>query len=86
MNCECERRVQEGGITILDLQEALLSGRLEYGELRAIPDITAFLALKTRLERVRSWGGPFGTIDFSEEVKKILSQTNSDLRPQHVAL
>ena len=86
MNCECERRVQEGGITIQDLQEGLLSGRLEYGEIHGIPEIAAFSALKTRLARVRSWGGPYGTVDFSEEVKKILGERHSDLRQEQVAL
>jgi len=86
MNCQCERRVQEGDMTILELQEALLSGRLEYGELGRIPEVKTILALKTRLERVRSWGGAFGTVDFSGEVKEILGETNRDLRPQQVAL
>ena len=84
MNCECKRRVQERGRTILELQEVLASERLEDGELCGNPDITALMALKIRLERVQSWGGPFSTIEFSEEVKELLGDMNSPLRHQEV--
>ena len=85
MNCECKRRTHEGASTILELQEALLSERLEDGGLCEVTDITALMVLETRLERVRSWGGPFSEIDFSEDLKDILREMNCKLRHQHVA-
>ena len=84
MNCECKRRAQEKGGTILGLQELLASDRLENGDLRVIPDIAALMALKIRLERVQRWGGPYNKIDFSEEIKEILGDINSPLRKQEV--
>ena len=84
MNCECKRRVQERGRTILELQELLASERLENGESCGIPDITALMALQIRLERVQRWGGPYSKIEFSEEVKEILGDMNSPLRRQKV--
>ncbi|GEM_PF-4211818 len=85
MNCECKRRTQGRNSTIQDLQEALLSERLEVGELCEVRELTALMELTTRLERVRSWGGPFSEIDFSEGIKDILGEKNSPLRHHHVA-
>jgi len=84
MNCECKRRVQGKGGTILELQELLASERLEDGESSGIPDITALMALKNRLERVQRWGGPYSKIEFSEGIKEILGDMNSPLRHQEV--
>ena len=84
MSCECKRRVQERGGTILELQEVVASERLEDGESCGIPDITGLMALKIRLERVQRWGGPYSKVEFSEEVKEILGDMNSPLRHQEV--
>ena len=84
MNCECKRRVQERGGTILELQEVVASERLEDGELCGNPEITGLMALKIRLERVQRWGGPYSKVEFSEEVKEILGDMNSPLRHQEV--
>ena len=85
MNCESKRRTQGRNSTILELQEALLSERLKNGELSRATDIPTLMALKARLERVRSWGGPFSKIEFSEEIQEILGDINSPLRRQEVA-
>ena len=85
MNCECKRRTQGRNRTILELQEALLSERLEDSGLCGVTDISALMVLETRLERVRSWGGPFSEIDFSEDLKDILRERNCKLRHQQVA-
>ena len=84
MNCECKRRVQNKSGTILELQELLASEQLENDELSGGTDLRALMALRTRLERVQRWGGSYSTIEFSEEIKEILGETNSPLRPQEV--
>lgn len=85
MNCECKQRTQGRNSTILELQEALLSERLNDGELCEVTDITALMALKTRLERIQDWGGSFSEIDFSENVKGVLGEMNCPMRHEHVA-
>jgi len=86
MSIECKRRTQEGASTILELQEALSSGRLGDGEFGGVTEIPALMGLKSRLERVRSWGGHYNQVEFSEEVREILGEMNNPLRHEHVAL
>jgi hypothetical protein len=85
MECDCKRRTQEGASTILELQEALSSGRLGDGELSGVTDIPALMGLKARLERVKSWGGQYSQVEFSENVKEILGEVNNPLRHEYVA-
>ena len=85
MNCDCKRRTQEVSSTILELQEALSSGRLGDGEFNGVTDIPALIGLKARLERVKSWGGQYSQVEFSEEIQEILGDVNNPLRHEYVA-
>ena len=66
------------------MQELLASEQLEDNEFSGSADLRALMALQTRLERIQRWGGSYSTIEFSEEIKAILGETNSPLRPQAV--
>lgn len=72
MLCECRKRNNQGGNVVLQLQERLQSDSVLMHPFPDAPVRAALRDLSGRLERIKSWGGPFAQVDFSDTAKGLL--------------
>jgi len=73
MECNTRREAQEAGISSLkQLQQRLIAGDRQF--IQKDESQRCYLEiLRRRLERVKGWGGGYAQINFSDQVKEILT-------------